>query len=256
MRNGLEGKVSVVVPTYNEERNIEAFLSSMLRQTLPPYEILVVDSRSNDGTREAVQNYREQCIKKHITLRLITLNQRGITVARDKGFRLAKSTYIASCDADTRYSKNYLQSAVTWLDTHKNTDYVAVAGDPTSFASPPWYITISHALSFFYNNITLLLFKGIVIIRGFNIVFLRNAYLKSSGLDTTIYAVEDEIGLSRSLRQIGKIGYNPHQVTVTSDRAVNKGVFHYFFLMIIVRYWGTYLINRFTPLRFAYKRVD
>ncbi len=47
--------VSIVVPAYNEEAVIERCLRAIIRQSVPAFEVLVVDNRSTDGTREAVQ---------------------------------------------------------------------------------------------------------------------------------------------------------------------------------------------------------
>jgi glycosyltransferase involved in cell wall biosynthesis len=51
--------ISVVIPTYNEEKNIEMTLKKMTRQTLPrkDYEIIVVDGDSTDNTRKIARKY-------------------------------------------------------------------------------------------------------------------------------------------------------------------------------------------------------
>lgn len=51
--------VSVIIPTYNEEANIESCLKSLCRQTLKrdEYEIIVVDGNSKDRTRELAKKY-------------------------------------------------------------------------------------------------------------------------------------------------------------------------------------------------------
>ena len=52
-------KVSVVVPTFNSESTINDCLSSLINQTYPPYEIIVVDGGSLDSTVEKIQKYRD-----------------------------------------------------------------------------------------------------------------------------------------------------------------------------------------------------
>lgn len=256
MKHGSVGDISVVVPTLNESKAIGRFLASMLAQTVIPKEILVVDGGSTDDTKRVVETFKKRFAVKHAAVRFIQLKKRGMTVARDKGFRMAISTYVASCDADTEYGKRYLEEALLWFRNHTKQGYVAVAGKPTAHTNPPWYVYINHASSTLTNAIFNVVTKSIVIIRGFNVIFLRAAYLSSTGMDVTIYAVEDEIGLSACLRQKGRIGYYPNFEVTTSDRAINKGFFHYFFSVIIGRYWWTYVVSKLTPWRPSYKRID
>ena len=56
--------ISVVVPTYNEERNIERCLNSILSQTIPreDYELIVVDGESKDQTREKAERLADRVI--------------------------------------------------------------------------------------------------------------------------------------------------------------------------------------------------
>ncbi len=53
-------KVSVVVPTFNRAQYIGEFLDSLLAQTLPAHEIIVVDDGSDDGTPQVLAGYRER----------------------------------------------------------------------------------------------------------------------------------------------------------------------------------------------------
>ncbi len=50
-------KVSIIVPAYNEEENIEATLKSLLSQTYKNYEIIVVDNNSKDRTKQIAEKY-------------------------------------------------------------------------------------------------------------------------------------------------------------------------------------------------------
>ena len=51
-------KVSVIIPTLNAEKEIEVILTQLEKQTLPPMEILVIDSGSNDGTIQTAEKHR------------------------------------------------------------------------------------------------------------------------------------------------------------------------------------------------------
>lgn len=93
--------VSVVIPVFNEEKTIEKCLKSLSRQSVKPYEILIVDNNSKDKTIDISRRYNVRIISEH--------NQ-GIIFARRTGFDAAKGEIIASIDADTVVSENWTKS--------------------------------------------------------------------------------------------------------------------------------------------------
>ena len=54
-----EIKVSVIVPVYNAEKNLETCLESIVHQTLPDIEIIIVDDGSNDSSRDILKKYAD-----------------------------------------------------------------------------------------------------------------------------------------------------------------------------------------------------
>ena len=108
--------VSVLVVTYNHEQFVRQALDSALAQRLPqPYEILVSEDCSTDGTREIVQEYAES----HPQLIRLLLSERNLhsneVVAR--GFRAARGRYVALMDGDDYWtSDDKLRAQVAFLD--------------------------------------------------------------------------------------------------------------------------------------------
>jgi len=92
---------SVIIPLYQKRHRIEACLASVMAQTHPALEVLVVDDGSTDGGGELAQGMA--------TGRLHYVRQvnQGASAARNHGLRLAKGSYVAFLDADD-----------TWLDGH------------------------------------------------------------------------------------------------------------------------------------------
>jgi glycosyltransferase involved in cell wall biosynthesis len=89
-----EPLVSVVMPAYNSRQYIDAAIDSLLAQTHPHLEIIVVDDGSTDGTGDFVQTqYGEQ-------VRLIRQTNMGPSVARNRGIAEAQGAYIQFLDAD------------------------------------------------------------------------------------------------------------------------------------------------------------
>ena len=85
-------KISVVIPSFNREKTIEKCIRSVMNQSYPPYEILVVDDGSTDGTIQKIASL-------HIDMvRLLQQEHKGAQAARNYGIREAKGDYIAFLD--------------------------------------------------------------------------------------------------------------------------------------------------------------
>lgn len=97
-----EALVSVVVPTRNNERTIEACLSSVRAQTYPAVELIVVDNSSTDGTVE---------IARTIADRVVTAGPER-SAQRNEGLELAKGPWFLWLDSDMVLPPDALAAAV------------------------------------------------------------------------------------------------------------------------------------------------
>lgn len=88
-----EVRVSVIVPVYNGERFLAEALDSVLAQSSAPYEIIVVDDGSTDGTPEVAARYRER-------VRYLRQDNAGPAAARNAGLMRAGGEVMAFLDAD------------------------------------------------------------------------------------------------------------------------------------------------------------
>lgn len=93
---------SVIIPLYNKEREIGGTLRSVLAQSLPPAEVIVVDDGSTDGSREVVESIASPLI------RLVTQSNAGVSAARNRAIAEAKGEYIALLDADDEWEPGFL----------------------------------------------------------------------------------------------------------------------------------------------------
>ncbi|PID39664.1 MAG: hypothetical protein CSA24_00760 [Deltaproteobacteria bacterium] len=89
-------RVSVVMAAYNAERTIEEALSSLVEQTVKPFEIIVVDDGSSDGTAELVRRFQPEGVE----VRLLTQTNAGPSAARNHGIREVRGELTAFMDAD------------------------------------------------------------------------------------------------------------------------------------------------------------
>ena len=110
MDSGIE--VSVIIPTYNRRSLVERAVRSVLAQTRPVEEIIVVDDGSTDDTEQAL------CAVFGDRIRYVRQPNGGVSSARNHGLRIARGRYLALLDSDDEWlpEKNRLQ--VAWLDAH------------------------------------------------------------------------------------------------------------------------------------------
>lgn len=102
--------VSVVIPTFNGARWIGEAIQSVLDQTYPNFECLVVDNGSSDSTVERVQTFRDRRIRiiSHVA-------EQGPDFARKVGVQRAEGSIIAYLDQDDRFHRDKLKLHVELL---------------------------------------------------------------------------------------------------------------------------------------------
>ncbi len=94
--------VSVVIPTLNRCYFLKAALNSVLAQSIPIDEVIVVDNGSTDGTVNMVR-------KSFPTVRLISANKRGVSSARNKGIKISTGEWVALLDSDDQWLPTKLE---------------------------------------------------------------------------------------------------------------------------------------------------
>lgn len=100
-------KISAVVIAYNEEENIQSCISSILKQTLRNFNLIVVDDGSVDKTSVIIKNFNDARIiyKRNKT-------RRGYSVSRNIGIANSDADYIFFTDADCIADKNWLKEGI------------------------------------------------------------------------------------------------------------------------------------------------
>ena len=103
-------KISVLIPVYNGKRFLEEALESVRAQTLAPFEIIVLDGGSSDGSAEL--------LKKRDDIRLLTFDCQNIGRSRNRLVREAAGDYIAFLDADDLWDREKLEKQAAFMEAH------------------------------------------------------------------------------------------------------------------------------------------
>jgi glycosyltransferase involved in cell wall biosynthesis len=115
------GKVSVVIPCYNQARFLGEAIQSVLCQGYTDLEIIVVDDGSNDGTEEVASGYAREDPR----VRLIKQENRGLAAARNRGLAEAGGEYVVFLDSDDRLVSGALGVGVRELEAHPGCAFVS-----------------------------------------------------------------------------------------------------------------------------------
>jgi len=96
--------ISVIIPTYNEEKDISECLRSLEKQTYKDFEIIIVDDGSTDKTIEIIKNFKK--------VKLIRGEHKGPGVSRNLGSKKARRNILVFVDADMTFDKDYLKNLI------------------------------------------------------------------------------------------------------------------------------------------------
>ncbi len=118
--------VGVVVPAYNAREFVGGALESVLAQTHPVDEIVVVDDGSTDGTADFLQErYRERCGER---LRVLRLAHGGAACARNAALKACRSEWIAFLDADDGWQPEKNARQLAYLAQHPEVVWLSSDG--------------------------------------------------------------------------------------------------------------------------------
>src|SRR5208283_2928313 len=112
--------VSVVIPTYNRAQETIAAIESVLAQTYPNFEIIVVDDGSTDGSIEAIQRFTDQRTSYCRQIFFFSQPNQGASAARNTGISKARGEYIAFLDSDDSWEDEKLECQMQALEQFKN----------------------------------------------------------------------------------------------------------------------------------------
>jgi len=109
----IQGLVSVVVPAHNADWCVGKAIDSVLGQSYPSYEVIVVNDGSTDGTAAVLARYGKR-------IRVIEQENAGLSGARNTGIGQAEGEFVAFLDADDHWASTKLERQVALLQAQPN----------------------------------------------------------------------------------------------------------------------------------------
>jgi len=98
--------VTVIIPAYNAAAHLATALDSLVQQTAPPSQVIVIDDGSTDGTHLIAERHGVICLRQE---------QRGPAAARNAGLQRADGEFVAFLDADDWYAPGKIEKSVAML---------------------------------------------------------------------------------------------------------------------------------------------
>ena len=128
----VEGLVSIIMPSYNTALYIEKTIQSVLDQTYPNWELIIVDDCSTDNTDEVLEKIKDTRIHY-----LKNEKNSGAAVSRNKALRESKGQWIAFLDSDDLWMPNKLEKQIRFMEengyafSYTNYEEIDVNGNKT-----------------------------------------------------------------------------------------------------------------------------
>ncbi len=225
-------RISIITPSYNQGRYIEATILSVLEQGYPELEHIIVDGGSTDGTPAILARYPH--------LKVISEPDRGQADAVNKGLRLASGEIIGWLNSDDTYFPGALADAAATVDPAKGVfiamgrcAYIDEEGNPTGAEHPSAFVSHERVVE---------IWKGYTIPNP-AVFFHRQVYEECGGLDESLYFALDYDLFCRytahhAIVAIDRLWatYRLHRAAKTSEQS--QGELLEKSLVVSRRYWG------------------
>jgi glycosyltransferase involved in cell wall biosynthesis len=212
--------ISVIVCAHNEERMLPGCLHSVLAQTRPPDELVVINNASTDATAAVA--------RQTPGVRVVDEPRKGLVVARERGRHEAHGALLVYIDADCRPPVRWLAR----IERHFQRDpaLIALSGPYRFYDWDWWGCLLVRAYDYTLAPFTQVLAKHIfrlgALFYGGNFAVRREALEQIGGFDTSIEFHGEDTNVGRRLYAVGKVSLKYDCYLYTSARryvALGKG---------------------------------
>ena len=118
--------ISIIIPVYNAEKEIERCIKSILNQTYKNIEVIIINDGSTDSSLEIIK----KCIKEDSRVKLFDTENKGVSAARNLGIKEASGEYFCFVDADDYVDEALIEKLITYTENDYDiVKYKAVSVD-------------------------------------------------------------------------------------------------------------------------------
>lgn len=114
--NMKENLISIVTPMYNGEKYVEETINSVLKQTYPNWEMIIVDDGSKDNGPAIVEKFAQADNR----IKLIRQKNAGSSAARNNGLKNIQGRYVSFLDSDDFWEPNFLEEQLNFIKEKKS----------------------------------------------------------------------------------------------------------------------------------------
>ncbi|MBM4240519.1 MAG: glycosyltransferase [Euryarchaeota archaeon] len=178
-------KLSIIIPTYNEEQYLPKLLKSIKSQDFTDHEVIVADAGSKDGTREIAESYGCNVVEGGLP-----------AVGRNNGVKISRGEYLLFLDSDVVLTDGYLESA---LEEFKDNDLGIAITQIIPLSDRKIDKILHNFANFFMKSVESIKPHGA---GCYGILTKKSLHNKIDGFDETLDFGED----SDYIERIGKLG--------------------------------------------------
>ncbi|MDD5133064.1 MAG: glycosyltransferase family 2 protein [Candidatus Nanoarchaeia archaeon] len=233
-------KLSIIIPAYNEEKLIGRCIQSILDADIPvDYEIIVINNNSTDKTKQVAKKFKK--------VKVIDEYKKGVTKARQTGYKISKGEIMCFFDADSIITKNWFKTALNMYEKDKK--IVGVSG-PYEYEDVSWFENLIYrdCMVFIFN---LPFSKGFLL--GGNFSIRKSVLKKMGGFNTKMEFYGEDTNTTKRVVKYGKIKFSK-KLTIKSSARRLKGQGKIKTLIIYFsNYFSEMFINK--PITKDYKDI-
>ena len=143
-----EGLVSIIIPCFNVGNYLAETLDSVLNQTYPNWECIIVNDGSNDSTETIAKKYCSQYPK----INYIYQENSGLSAARNIGIKKSSGEYILPLDGDDLIDKTYIEKSINILTKNPNIKLVYCNAEKFGAQTGKWELPEYNYQNFIWKN--------------------------------------------------------------------------------------------------------
>ena len=194
-------KISFVIPAYNEENNLKLCLDSIIVEIAHKNivsEIIVVNNASTDQTRNIAQSFKQ--------VKVVDEPRKGISYARQAGFKVATGDLVANLDADTIMTKGWLDKVEKFYQ--ENPNLMCLSGPHVFYDMPKWFnwgVTVYYYIVYGLYWINRFVLRNASMVQGGNFILRHRALEKIGGFNKEFNFYGEDADIAKRMNKIGDV---------------------------------------------------